>query len=479
MTFGSGNQVANDFTAADSQGSDPASGVINAWSSAKRTLLLVSLGPCREDLIPRILVAGWQLRTATSLDEAHLYFQKHDFTAGIVVFDDADNLDMQSIEALTVSRTMEWIAVCPPAALKIPVIGRLLTQHFFDFHTTPLDLDRLFATIGHAYGKAVLKRSLLNYRPEEVGRFDMVGRSPPMLECYRRIDRIARADGPVLIGGESGTGKELAARAIHRHSMRGKAPFIAVNCGGMPATLIQSEMFGHEKGAFTGAYQRKIGSIEAAAPGVIFLDEIGDLPHELQATLLRFLEQKSVVRVGSTQPVNVNVRVIAATHVNLEKAVAAGTFREDLYYRLSVLRLDLPPLRERGGDIGVIAKSLFQQMATERNLPVQGFTIDALQAMSQHDWPGNVRELHNRVHQAIVMTDNRLLTAADLGLSRLTQTEKQTLGKARAGIEREVIARTLLANNQNVTESARQLGVSRVTLHRLMNKFEIRQKYIQ
>ena len=479
MTFGSGNHIANGFAVTDSQGSDLASGNFGTWSSEKRTLLLVSLGRSCEDLIPRILIAGWQLRTATSLDEAHLLFQKYDFTAGIVVFGDADNLDMQSIEALTVSRTMEWIAVCSPAALKIPAIVRLLTGPFFDFHTVPIDLDRLCTTIGHAYGKALLKRSLLSHRTDEVGRFDMVGQSSPMLECYRRIDRIARADGPVLIGGESGTGKELAARAIHRHSMRGKAPFIAVNCGGMPATLIQSELFGHEKGAFTGAYQRKIGSIEAAAPGVIFLDEIGDLPLDLQAILLRFLEQKSVVRVGSSLTVSVNVRVIAATHVNLEKAVAAGTFREDLYYRLSVLRLDLPPLRERGGDINVIAKSVFQQMTTERNSPVQGFTIDALRALSEHDWPGNIRELRNRVHQAIVMTDNRLLTAADLGLARLIPAEKQTLGKARAGIEREVIARTLLSNNQNVTESARQLGVSRVTLHRLMNKFEIRQKYIQ
>jgi transcriptional regulator with PAS, ATPase and Fis domain len=302
----------------------------------------------------------------------------------------------------------------------------------------------------------------------------MVGKSRPMLDLYAKLDRVTRVDAPVLITGESGTGKELVARAIHQHSRRAAGPFVPVNCGGLPESLVHSELFGHERGSFTGAHQRKIGSIEAASGGTIFLDEIGDLPLELQANLLRFLQEKVIVRVGSTQRIPIDVRVIAATHVELDRAVREGRFREDLYYRLNVLHLSVPPLRERSGDIELLVAALFDAFADQKNSIVQGFGREAMRAMAAYSWPGNVRELMNRVQHAMIMSEHRLITPADLGLSS-SSTPKNviTLSRARAAAESDVIRITLRNNANNVSRAARQLGISRVTLYRLMEKFGI------
>jgi DNA-binding NtrC family response regulator len=304
----------------------------------------------------------------------------------------------------------------------------------------------------------------------------MVGESAPMRDLYAQLARVTQSDAPVLALGESGTGKELVARAIHQHSARAQGPFVPVNCGGLPGDLVQSELFGHEKGAFTGAYQRKIGSIEAASGGVIFLDEIGDLPLDLQANLLRFLQEKTIVRVGSFQRIPIDVRVIAATHVNLQNAVTQKHFREDLYYRLNVLHLNVPALRDRPDDIELLALECLRVFkGQKKNAVVRGFSRKAICVMREYQWPGNVRELFNRVQRALVMCENRLITPADLGLHGLVNGKPMiTLQSARATIEENIIRTTLQKHDNNVSMAARELAVSRVTLYRLIGKFKLR-----
>lgn len=294
-----------------------------------------------------------------------------------------------------------------------------------------------------------------------------------MEEIYRSVEKIHSINEPVLISGESGTGKELVARAIHQQSPRRDKPFIAVNCGALPSNLIQSELFGHERGSFTGAHQRKIGRIEAASEGTIFLDEIGDLPMELQVNLLHFLQDKKIERVGSNVSISVDARVIAATHVDLPKAIAQGNFREDLYYRINVLNLKMPPLRERGEDIILLAQEFFRRFSQDRVLAAQGFSQQTLHAMKLHSWPGNVRELINRVRSAMVMSENRMLQPMDLGLDRKSERKDGiSLESSRNRIEQERLQHVLSRNRNNVTEAARELGVSRATMYRLIRKFK-------
>lgn len=295
-----------------------------------------------------------------------------------------------------------------------------------------------------------------------------------MRQLFNQMEKIRGADTPVFLGGESGTGKELVSRLIHQHSPRRHAPFVTVNCGALPPTLIQSELFGHEKGAFTGAGERKMGKIEAAQGGTVFLDEIGDLPLELQANLLRFLQEKTIERIGSRQTLAIDARVIAATHVDLEEAVRQGRFREDLYYRLNVLYLKLPPLRERAGDVELLAEAFLKKFVRENRSRVKGFSQQALRIMNRHPWPGNVRELINRVQRAVVMCETPLITPADLDLERrLASRALLTLDEARQIAEAEAVRNSLMSNGNNISEAARQLGVSRVTLYRLMEKLKI------
>jgi DNA-binding NtrC family response regulator len=275
--------------------------------------------------------------------------------------------------------------------------------------------------------------------------------------------------------GETGTGKELVARAVHQRSSRASGPLIAVNCGAIAPTLMQSEFFGHERHAFTGAGQRRVGSIEAAHQGALFLDEIGELPLSLQPALLRVLQDRTVTRLGATTPIPVNFRLLAATHVNLEEAISAGRFREDLYYRINVLVLKVPPLRERGDDLIVLAEHFLKRFAKDRQgPPIRGFTRDAIALMRQHRWPGNVRELMNTIHRAVVLTDGVLIDAHDLGLNTATpNATHHSLAQARDAFERELVRETLRAHGRRIAPAARQLGISRVTLYRLVARFNL------
>ena len=378
------------------------------------------------------------------------------------------------VELVHQHQHIQWIALIPPGLLLQEKVRELIRECCYDFHTLPLDHGRLEVTLGRAYGMADLEALDEPPEPDWEGRdgTPIIGNSAPMLQLFKRLMRVADSDVPVLVQGESGTGKELAALAVHRNSRRAGGPFVAVNCGALPPQLIQSELFGHESGAFTGASRRKLGQLELAHGGTLLLDEIGDLGMELQVNLLRFLQEGTIWRVGGVQPVNVDVRVVAATHVDLADAVDAGQFREDLYYRLNVIQLDMPPLRDRGGDLMRLARFYLERYRHQRPR-LRGFTQAAVEALYRHHWPGNVRELVNRVQRAVAMAEGRLIAPEDLGLRPPTEDHPKTLAQARARAERESVEAALRECAHNVSRAARQLGIGRVTLYRLINKYGI------
>lgn len=307
----------------------------------------------------------------------------------------------------------------------------------------------------------------------------MVGDCLAMKEVFYRIRRFAQCDAPILISGETGTGKELAAQAVHQRSSRSKGPFIAINCAALPASLIASELFGYEKGAFTGAVGRKIGLIEQANDGTLFLDEIGDLPLDLQGHLLRILQEQTITRIGGHLPIPVNARIISASHVQLDEAMMTGTFRHDLFYRLNVLPLHMPALREREGDITLMAAFFLRKIAAEFGREVSGFTAAARDAILSYSWPGNVRELIAAIRRAVVMGAEPLISEENLGLHLQHHTPIQsepspqnTTQRMRAGSvqERNALQQALIRNHHNVTKTAAELGVSRVTLYRMAKR---------
>ena len=423
------------------------------------------------------------LRHARSVDEARRVMRRADALAALAVFQAPGGLSPVEFEPLlSLSQATEWIALVEPAALESREFRAFLLRAFHDYHTLPVDPQRLAVILGHARGLASMRRSVSADPDDGDGQtgegpaFGICGNSPAMRAFTQRLRKVIDSDAPVLIGGQTGTGKELVAHAIHRNSRRAAGPISVVNCGAIPATLIQSELFGHEKSAFTGATQRKIGRIEAANGGVLFLDEIGDLPLDMQASLLRVLQERTISRVGSTQTLPVDFRVIAATHVDLAQAVRQGSFREDLFFRLNVLQLVVPALRERGDDVLELADLFLRRtLAQHPGSRPRGFSARAIDALRAHDWPGNVRELINRVQGAVVMGENRLIGPEDLGLAVATAPlrESLTLDDARASFERNLLASSLRANGNKVSQTARQLGVSRVTLYRLINKLNI------
>ena len=419
--------------------------------------------------------SGWEVWTATDVAISSNLIKEHCITLGLAYLGDTDEQLLELEELILKHATMEWIALVSPTVLGRLSVRKIVAEAFHDYHTLPVDHSRLLVALGHAHGKVSLRKSV-QPKQRDIGQYRMVGTSPAMPQLYDTLRKTNGTVAPVLITGESGTGKELAARAIHQLSPNAHGPFVAVNCAALTTNLIQTELFGHEKGAFTGAHQRKIGRIEAAASGTIFLDEIGDLPPELQVNLLRFLQEKVIERVGSTKTIHVDARVVVATNIDLEKAVEKGTFREDLYYRINVLRIKLPPLRNRENDIELLARSYFEIFSKERKPTAKGLSQQAILTMKGYNWPGNVRELINRVRYATLMSENHLITTTDLGLEKCTKPsgDVPTLDGARAQAELELIRASLRYNGNNVSQTARELGISRATLYRLMNKFPAR-----
>lgn len=406
---------------------------------------------------------------AAGLAAATLALQGQHFPVGVLVLDGWQAPLAELDHFLRCHSRLRWVAVFRPEALQEAAFRQLVHDHCVDFHTWPLDPPRLGHTLGHALGLAALGQ---HADVAQACAMRLTGRSPAISLLRQQILKVAVADAPVLIWGESGTGKELVARALHEHSARADGPFVPINCGAIPGSLVQSELFGYEKGAFTGAGPGKTGLIESGSGGTIFLDEIGDLPLELQANLLRFLQEKTIYRVGGTRSVPVDARVIAASHVKLADAVERGHFREDLFYRLNVLTLQVPALRERREDVAALAEEVFHNYATERARGLRGFSSGALRAMRNHDWPGNVRELLNRVRRAAVMADGALIQPHDLELEApggAAAVGGEALDSARERAERLALQSQLDAG-QSITAVARELGISRMTLYRLMAK---------
>ncbi|WP_344869759.1 sigma-54 dependent transcriptional regulator [Comamonas faecalis] len=366
---------------------------------------------------------------------------------------------------------LEWVACCAPDALQSLQLRALLMECFFDFFAYPPDWPEVAQVLRHIGKRCALRQSLRrDLQAAQTPHVGIVGQSPPIKQLHKQLRKVAQTDAPVLLFGESGSGKELAARAIHRQSSRKNELFVALNCAAIAPSLIQSELFGYEKGAFTGANARKQGLIEAADGGTLFLDEIADLPLDLQGNLLRFLQEKTINRLGGLESLSVDVRVISASHTQLERAVHEGRFREDLFYRLNVLPLTVPALRERGDDVLLLAEHFLQAGRGHRTGRLQGFSHNALMAMKNYEWPGNVRELSNRVQRAVVMGESSWISASDLGLSMPERTQVRALEQARAKAERELLEHTLNMAERNVTRAARDLGVSRMTLYRLIDK---------
>jgi len=312
----------------------------------------------------------------------------------------------------------------------------------------------------------------LQERIERMRFGEILGSSPAMQEVFRKVQKVAGTDITVLVTGETGTGKELIAREIHNRSPRAKGPFVSINCGAIPENLLESELFGHVRGAFTGAVANKAGRFQAANKGTLFLDEIGEMPLQLQVKILRALQDRAVSRVGDTSTEAVDIRVVAATNRELENEIKAGRFREDLYYRLNVVHLLLPPLRDRGDDIVVLARYMLSRYAPEYGNKVRGFTPSAIAAIKRHRWSGNIRELENRIKKAVVLADKALLGPDDLGINPDELPPILPLTEAREKWQREYINEVLGLNAGNRTKTARDLGVDPRTIFRHLEKEE-------
>jgi DNA-binding NtrC family response regulator len=425
-------------------------------------------GPATEERAA-IEAAGWQVRIVNPINAGGMGLRRSGPLAAIADLRHDPSRMLPLIQQVIAEHPdLSWIAlVSSQTAAHEPWVKRIAPDSSECF-STPIDLPHLL----QALARLVESRS----RSGTESADDMpalVGASTVMHALRASIRKYAPVALPVLITGETGTGKEMAAHALHQLSPRVLMPFVAINCGSLPAQLVQSELFGHERGAFTGAMARRIGHIESAAGGTVFLDEIGDLPLDAQTSLLRFLQEGTIERVGSCQPLRADVRVLAATHVDMEKAVAAGRFREDLYYRLNVLRLSIPPLHAREQDVDVLAQHFLDSFREQHRCRARKFSREASRAMRAFAWRGNVRELLNRVQRAAVVAEQPLITAADLDLPVASQREamRSSLVDARSHAEQHTFVTCLHESRFNISECARRLSISRVTVYRLCKKY--------
>ena len=381
--------------------------------------------------------------------------------------------------------TLEGILATRPGTKVIVASGhgaresarRAIAMGAFDFYHKPVDIDELGLIVRRAYHVATLEaenRRLAEAAADSVGDRvlgGMITAAPEMQKVARMVERVASANVSVMLLGASGTGKELLARGLHKASARAEGPFVAINCAAIPENLLESELFGHERGAFTGAVKMQEGKIELAEGGTLFLDEVGDIPLPLQVKLLRFLQERVIERVGGRKAIPVDVRIVCATHQDLEAMIADGRFREDLYYRLAEIVVRIPTLKERPGDAALLGQYFMARYARENGRSFQGFTPDAIAAMADWHWPGNVRELENRVKRAVIMAEGNRIGADDLDLSNAADEAALTLKAAREAADRLALRRALARSDGNMSNAAKLLGISRPTLYDLVKQY--------
>ncbi|MEZ5543327.1 MAG: PEP-CTERM-box response regulator transcription factor [Pseudomonadota bacterium] len=447
--------------------------------SQLKPLLVVEDNPALQKQL-KWAFAGYDVHIADTRAAAIEQLQRH--RPSVVTLD--LGLPPDTANASEGLATLEQILQLAPYTKIIVVTGndeqevalRAVALGAYDFYQKPVDPEVLALIVDRAsklYELEAENRRLLAERSGNV-LDGIIYTSSAMQEACRMVEKVAPTDATTLITGESGTGKELFARALHGLSVRRDGPFVAVNCAAIPETLLESELFGYEKGAFTGAVRQHPGKIEHASGGTFFLDEIGDMPMSLQAKMLRFLQQHEVERLGGHKPIPVDVRVVCATHRDLRALIDAGQFREDLYYRISEIVIHIPALRERAGDRLLLARSFLDKYASEHRRQFRGFSDQARECVEAYGWPGNVREMENRVKRSVVMAEGSIITAADLGLQEDTgDTLSLDLRAAREEAERRVIQRALDVTNFNMSHAAEALGISRPSLYNLMKKLNM------
>jgi DNA-binding NtrC family response regulator len=420
-------------------------------------------------------LAGWKIKYVKSLKQAQVELHANAYQVGIIGIDTNVHPAPEYSAFFRHDSQIQWIGICEKEILNRNEYQELIVEHMCDYHTLPIDYARLKTTIGHAYGRAQIQSSNWQTLPCEYPSGPvLIGNSNAIRDLRNQIDRVSRVSASVLISGETGTGKEIAAQSIHALSPRSRFPFIPINCASLSPTLIQSLLFGYERGAFTGAQDSKPGLLEAADKGTLFLDEIADLPIEMQANLLRCLQEKSVRRLGGQKEIPIDVRVIAASHVDLENAVSAKTFRQDLYYRLAVIPIRVPTLRERSADIRALSEYFYRLFKHEKATKIVGFSNESVDAMMNYPWPGNVRELINCIRRALALADGKLIRPADLGLSTYQKhSDPIVLQELHNKNKRQIISQSLRRSNDNISRAARELQMSRSNLYRLIKKLEI------
>ena len=446
--------------------------------SARHSILVVDDDTAHRTML-RTLVGGWGYEISEADDgEAAIRLVRE--RAYDLVLMDVRMLKVSGLEALAAVKAINPAipVVIMTAFSSVETAVAALKQGAHDYLTKPLDFDKLRVTLERSMEHTRLKAENRALRAELAGRFErsrIVGRSPAMLRLLDTVAQVAPSEATVLISGESGTGKEVIAGALHVNSARREGPFVSLNCAAITESLMESELFGHEKGAFTGAERRREGRFQQADGGTLFLDEVSEMPLSMQAKLLRVLQEREFTRVGGDSLLRVDVRVVAATNTHLPDRIAAGRFREDLYYRLNVVALRLPPLRERREDIPLLAQHFLEMFAAKNRTPVKGFSPQAMDRLIRCEWPGNVRELMNAVERAVVLARADYLTAEDFPAvgpaPPAAAPPAADAGLPLSAVERTVILDTLAAAGGNKSEAARRLGITRRTLHQKLKKW--------
>ena len=448
--------------------------------SARHSILVVDDDTAHRTML-RTLVGGWGYEISEADDgEAAIRLVRE--RAYDLVLMDVRMLKVSGLEALAAVKTINPAipVVIMTAFSSVETAVAALKQGAHDYLTKPLDFDKLRVTLERSMEHTRLKAENRALRAELAGRFErsrIVGRSPAMLRLLDTVAQVAPSEATVLISGESGTGKEVIAGALHVNSARREGPFVSLNCAAITESLMESELFGHEKGAFTGAERRREGRFQQADGGTLFLDEVSEMPLSMQAKLLRVLQEREVTRVGGDRLLRVDVRVVAATNTHLPDRIAAGRFREDLYYRLNVVALRLPPLRERREDIPLLAQHFLEMFAAKNRTPVKGFSPQAMDRLIRSEWPGNVRELMNAVERAVVLARADYLSAEDFPAidpaPPAAAPPAADAGMPLSAVERTVILDTLAAAGGNKSEAARRLGITRRTLHKKLKTYGV------